>query len=52
MGGIAFTDSLVRTFSAGGGPLQALRGGALALLDLAPGAKRAFVQRMIFGASL
>lgn len=52
MSGIALTDSLVRIFSNDLAPLRALRGGGLALLDLLPAAKRAFVQRMIFGGSL
>lgn len=52
MSGIALTDSLVRIFSNDFAPLRVLRGGGLALLDLLPAAKRAFVQRMIFGGSL
>jgi hypothetical protein len=32
--------------------LRAARGAVLALLDIAPPVKRAFMQRMIFGASL
>jgi len=52
MSGIAITDSLVRIFSNDVGPLRALRGGGLAMLDLMPAAKRAFVQRMIFGGAL
>jgi 2-octaprenyl-6-methoxyphenol hydroxylase len=52
MSGIALTDSLVRIFSNDVGPLRALRGGGLAILDLMPAAKRAFVQRMIFGGAL
>jgi hypothetical protein len=32
--------------------LRAARGAGLALLDIAPPVKRAFIQRMIFGASL
>ena len=51
-GGIAVTDSLVRIFSNDVAPLRVLRGGALAALDVLPAAKRAFVQRMIFGGSL
>ena len=49
--GIALTHSLVKIFSNDLAPLQATRGVALALLDLIPPAKRAFMQRMIFGAS-
>jgi 2-octaprenyl-6-methoxyphenol hydroxylase len=49
--GIALTHSLVKIFSNDSAPLQATRGAALALLDLIPPAKRAFMQRMIFGAS-
>lgn len=52
MSGIALTDSLVRIFSNDIVPLRALRGGGLAMLDLLPAAKRAFVQRMIFGGAL
>ncbi|HKQ23496.1 MAG TPA: FAD-dependent oxidoreductase [Burkholderiales bacterium] len=51
LGGIAVTDSLVRIFSNDFAPLRAARGAGLALLDIAPPAKRAFMQRMIFGAS-
>ncbi len=52
MGGIALTDSLVRIFSNDLAPLRVLRGSGLALLDLLPAAKRAFVHRMIFGGSV
>jgi 2-octaprenyl-6-methoxyphenol hydroxylase len=52
IGGIAVTDSLVRIFSNDAAPLRMLRGGALALLDVLPAAKRAFARRMIFGGSL
>ena len=52
LGGIAVTDSLVRIFSNDFAPLRAARGAGLALLDIAPPVKRAFMQRMIFGASL
>lgn len=52
LGGIAVTDSLVRIFSNNFAPLRAVRGAGLALLDIAPPAKRVFMQRMIFGASL
>lgn len=52
MSGIALTDSLVRIFSNDAAPLRALRGGGLAVLDMLPVAKRAFVQRMIFGGAL
>jgi len=52
MAGIAVTDSLVRIFSNDFAPLRAARGASLALLDIAPPLKRAFMQRMIFGASL
>ncbi len=52
MSGIALTDSLVRIFSNDVAPLRALRGGGLAMLDLLPAAKRALVQRMIFGSAL
>ncbi|MGQ0579472.1 MAG: FAD-dependent monooxygenase [Betaproteobacteria bacterium] len=52
LGGIVVTDSLVRIFSNDFAPLRAARGAGLALLDIAPPVKRAFMQRMIFGASL
>ena len=52
LGGIAVTDSLVRIFSNDFAPLRAARGAGLMLLDIAPPVKRAFMQRMIFGASL
>jgi len=52
MGGIAVTDLLVRIFSNDFAPLRAARGAGLALIDIAPPVKRAFMQRMIFGASL
>src|SRR5690606_36754258 len=52
MSGTALTDSLVRVFSYDLAPLRALRGGALAMLDLLPGAKRSFAQSMIFGGAL
>ena len=48
--GIALTHSLVKIFSNDFAPLRAARGAALAMLDLVPPAKRAFMQRMIFGA--
>ena len=50
--GIALTHSLVRIFSNDHAPLRATRGAALALLDVMPAVKHAFVQRMMFGASL
>jgi 2-octaprenyl-6-methoxyphenol hydroxylase len=49
--GIVLTHSLVKIFSNDVAPLRATRGAALALLELIPPAKRAFMQRMIFGAS-
>jgi 2-octaprenyl-6-methoxyphenol hydroxylase len=52
LGGIALTDSLVRIFSNDFTPLRVARGAGLALLDITPPAKRAFMQRMIFGGSL
>ncbi|MEO8003377.1 MAG: FAD-dependent monooxygenase [Betaproteobacteria bacterium] len=51
MRGIALTHSLVKIFSNDVGPLRATRGAALSMLGLFPLAKRAFMQRMIFGAS-
>jgi 2-octaprenyl-6-methoxyphenol hydroxylase len=51
MRGIVLTHSLVKIFSNDFAPLRATRGAALALLELIPPAKRAFMQRMIFGAS-
>jgi 2-octaprenyl-6-methoxyphenol hydroxylase len=47
--GIALTHSLVKIFSNDFALLRATRGAALSLLDLVPPAKRAFMQRMIFG---
>jgi 2-octaprenyl-6-methoxyphenol hydroxylase len=49
--GIALTHSLVKIFSNDLVLLRATRGAALALLELIPPAKRAFMQSMIFGAS-
>ncbi len=49
--GIALTHSLVKIFSNDFAPLRATRGAALSLLELVPPVKRAFMQRMIFGAS-
>jgi len=49
--GIVLTHSLVKIFSNDFAPLRVTRGAALALLELVPPAKRAFMQRMIFGAS-
>jgi 2-octaprenyl-6-methoxyphenol hydroxylase len=51
MRGIALTHSLVKIFSNDVAPLRATRGAALTMLGLFPPAKRAFMQRMIFGAS-
>jgi 2-octaprenyl-6-methoxyphenol hydroxylase len=48
--GIALTHSLVKIFSNDLVPLRAVRGAALSLLDVVPPVKRAFMQRMIFGA--
>ena len=48
-GGIALTHSLVKIFSNDVGPVRFLRGTALAALELFPPARRAFMQRMIFG---
>jgi 2-octaprenyl-6-methoxyphenol hydroxylase len=50
IGGVAFTDTLVRAFSNDFPPLNVARGAALALLDCAPALKRFVVQRMTFGA--
>jgi len=52
IGGIAVTDSLVRIFSNDNPPLRALRGGGLALLDVAGPLKRAFIERLTFGSPL
>ena len=49
--GIALTHSLVKIFSNDVAPLRAARGVALSLLEIVPPAKRAFMQRMIFGAA-
>jgi 2-octaprenyl-6-methoxyphenol hydroxylase len=51
MRGIALTHSLVKIFSNDVGALRATRGAALSALGLFPPAKRAFMQRMIFGTS-
>jgi 2-octaprenyl-6-methoxyphenol hydroxylase len=48
--GIALTHSLVKIFSNDVMPLRVARGAALSLLELVPPVKRAFMQRMIFGA--
>ncbi|MFL6580406.1 MAG: FAD-dependent monooxygenase [Burkholderiales bacterium] len=48
---IGLTHSLVKIFSNDVAPLKAVRGAALSLFDLVPSGKRAFMQRMIFGAS-
>jgi 2-octaprenyl-6-methoxyphenol hydroxylase len=50
--GIALTHSLVKIFSNDIAPLRAARGAALALIEVVAPAKRAFMQQMIFGASL
>ena len=47
---IGLTHSLVKIFSNDIAPLRAARGAGLSLLDLVPSGKRAFMQRMIFGA--
>ena len=49
--GIALTHSLVKIFSNDIAPLRVARGAALSLLELIPPARRAFMQRMIFGTS-
>ena len=48
--GIALTHSLVKIFSNDIAPVRVARGIALSALDLAPAARRAFAQSMIFGA--
>jgi 2-octaprenyl-6-methoxyphenol hydroxylase len=50
VGGIAFTDFLVRTFSNDFPPLRAIRGCGLALLGCLPPARDFVVRRMVFGA--
>ena len=48
--GIALTHSLVKIFSNDYAPMRVARGAALSLLEVVPPAKRALMQRMIFGA--
>jgi 2-octaprenyl-6-methoxyphenol hydroxylase len=48
--GIGFTDSLVRVFSTDNPLLRVGRGLGLAMLDIAPAARRVLVEKMIFGA--
>ena len=48
--GIEFTDALVRLFSTDNPLLRTGRGVGLALLDIAPMARRALARKMIFGA--
>lgn len=50
IGGVAFTDLLVRTFSNDFPPLRAARGCGLALLGCLPPARDFVVRRMVFGA--
>lgn len=50
VGTALITDLLVNTFSNDLAPMRALRGCALTLLDLLPPARRAFADRMMFGA--
>jgi len=52
LGGIAYTDGLLRIASLGGGPVRLLRGLGLAALDLLPGARRALLARSVFGLHL
>lgn len=49
LGGIAFTDGIVRLFSNDLAPLRLARGLGLAALDLCPPARRFFAERMMFG---
>lgn len=49
LGGIAFTDFLVRTFSNDIPGLGLIRGAGIALLDFAPPLKRYLVEKMSFG---
>jgi 2-octaprenyl-6-methoxyphenol hydroxylase len=50
IGGVAFTDFLVRTFSNDFPPLRAARGCGLALLGCLPPVRDLVVRRMVFGA--
>lgn len=50
IGTIALTDLLASAFSNDIAPMRALRACGLALLDILPPAKRAFADRMMFGA--
>jgi 2-octaprenyl-6-methoxyphenol hydroxylase len=52
VGGMLFTDFLVRAFSNDYPVLSALRGSGLALLDACSPAKKFLMRRMIFGASI
>jgi 2-octaprenyl-6-methoxyphenol hydroxylase len=52
LGGIAYTDGLLRIASLGSGPVRLLRGLGLATLELLPGARRALLARSVFGLHL
>ncbi len=52
LGGVAYTDGLIRVASLRSGPIRTLRGLGLAALDLLPGARRALLARSVFGLHL
>jgi len=52
LGGVAYTDGLIRVASLRSGPVRLLRGLGLAALDLLPGARRALLARSVFGLHL
>ena len=52
MGGIFYTDGLLRVASLRGGAVRTLRGLGLAALDLLPGVRRALLARSVFGLHL
>lgn len=52
LGGILYTDGLLRLARLGGGAVRSLRGLGLAALDLLPGARRLLLARSVFGLHL
>ncbi len=49
LGGLAYTDGLIRIAALGASPVRTLRGLGLALLDILPGARRRLLAHSIFG---
>jgi len=49
LGGVAYTDGLIRVAGLNAGPLRTLRGLGLAALDLLPGARQRLLARSVFG---